>query len=176
MIKLHDKTFETYISEKEIKERVQLLAQKILEDYKDQTPVFLGVLNGAFMFCADLLKNYSATCEVSFVKLASYEKTTSTGNINQLIGLNQDLKNRTVIVLEDIVDTGNTIVKLTSLLEEHKVKEYKVATLFLKPEVYKKEVAIDYVGFKIPNQFIVGYGLDYDQLGRNLKEVYKLVE
>lgn len=173
-VQLHDKTFEPYLSKEKIKQVVKILSQKINDDYKNETPLFLGILNGSFMFCADLLKQYKAPCEISFIKLASYEQTTSTGIVNELIGLNEDLTDRTVIILEDIVDTGNTLEKIVKLLKEQPIKEYKVATLFLKPSIYQKNIPLDYVGMEIPNNFIVGYGLDYDGLGRNLPEVYTL--
>jgi hypoxanthine phosphoribosyltransferase len=128
------------------------------------------------MVVSDLLKKYNSPCEVSFVKLASYNGTTSTNNVKQLIGLNQDLEGRTVVVIEDIVDTGSTLEELKDLFKKQKVKHFKIATLFLKPEAYKKDIKLDYVGIRIPNKFIVGYGLDYDGLGRNLSQVYQLVE
>lgn len=173
-IQLHDKTFKPYISNQEIETAIKNIADKISADYKNETPLFLGVLNGSFMFCADLLKNYNYPCEISFIKLASYQQTTSTGLVTELIGLNENLNNRTIIILEDIVDTGNTLEKIISLLQQQPIKEYKVASLFLKPDVYKKDIDVDYVGIEIPNNFIVGYGLDYDGLGRNLNSIYKL--
>lgn len=175
-IQLHDKTFEPFINETQIKTAIQKVVDEILKDYQQETPLFLGILNGAFIFCADLLKNYNSNCEISFLKLASYEQTSSTGIVNELIGLNQDITGRTVIILEDIVDTGTTLEKIISLLKTHQAKNIKTATLFLKPAVYNKSIPIDYVGMEIPNKFIVGYGLDYDGLGRNLSEVYVLKE
>ncbi|NIJ43767.1 hypoxanthine phosphoribosyltransferase [Wenyingzhuangia heitensis] len=175
-IKLHNKTFEPYISSNTIAKAVSKVADEISKDYQNEIPLFLGVLNGSFMFCTDLLKQYNHSCEISFIKLASYQQTSSTGIVNQLIGLNEDLTNRTVIIVEDIVDTGNTLEKIVSLLKEHPIKEFKAASLFLKPTVYNKSIPIDYVGLEIPNDFILGYGLDYDGLGRNLAEIYKLKE
>ena len=128
------------------------------------------------MVVADLLKKYSHNCEVSFVKMASYEGTQTTNEVKELIGLNQSLEGRSVIIVEDIVDTGNTIEELKAIMKQHNVKHFKIATLFLKPEAYKKDIKLDYVGIRIPNKFIVGYGLDYDGLGRNLKDVYQLSE
>jgi hypoxanthine phosphoribosyltransferase len=128
------------------------------------------------MVVSDFMKQYQKPCEVSFIKLASYEGTESVGQVKQLIGLNQDLTGRTVVIIEDIVDTGNTIVELKTLFENLNVKELKIATLFLKPDVYNKDIKIDYVGIAIPNKFIVGFGLDYDGLGRNLPEIYQLKE
>lgn len=152
------------------------MAQKIKADHQGVTPVFLGILNGSFMVTADLLKAYDAPCEVSFVKLASYEGTSSTQTVKQLLGLNADLTDRHVIVVEDIVDTGNTIEELQKLLRNTGAASVKFATLFLKPEAYNKDIAIDYVALEIPNKFIVGFGLDYDGLGRNLPEVYQLAD
>jgi len=136
--------------------------------------VFIGVLNGSFMVVSDFLKQYKKPCEVSFIKLASYEGTSSTESIKQLIGLNQDLSGRSVIVIEDIVDTGNTLVELKELFKKENVKSFKIATLFFKPDAYKKDIKIDYIGVRIPNKFIVGFGLDYNGLGRNLPEIYQL--
>lgn len=174
MIQLHDKQFVPFISAKEIDLAIAKMVAQITADFSDETPVFIGVLNGAFMVVSDLLKRYTSPCEVSFIKMASYEGTSSTEEVKQLLGLNQDLTGRTVVVIEDIVDTGNTLVALKALFESENVKEFRIATLFFKPEAYKKDLPIDYVGIRIPNKFIVGYGLDYDGLGRNLPEVYQL--
>ncbi len=174
-IQLHDKTFEPYLSKETIAKAVKSISDQIAKNHQNETPLFLGILNGSFMFCADLLKAYHQPCEISFIKLASYEQTNSTGIVNELIGLNEDLTNRTVIILEDIVDTGNTLEKIIQLLEQQPIKKFKVASLFLKPTIYNKSIPIDYVGLEIPNNFIVGYGLDYDGLGRNLDAIYKLV-
>ncbi|HEU0137379.1 MAG TPA: hypoxanthine phosphoribosyltransferase [Flavobacterium sp.] len=176
MIQLHDKQFVPFISESELDFAVAELAQLIEADFADEVPIFIGVLNGAFMVVADLLKHYKRPCEVSFIKMASYEGTSSTEQVKQLIGLNQDLTGRTVIIVEDIVDTGNTVETLKALFKQQNVKHFKIATLFLKPDAYKKEIKIDYVGIRIPNKFIVGYGLDYDGLGRNLSAVYQLAD
>jgi hypoxanthine phosphoribosyltransferase len=152
------------------------MVQQVEDDFIDETPVFIGVLNGSFMVVSDFMKKYKKSCEVSFIKMASYEGTSSTDEVKQLIGLNQDLTGRSVVIIEDIVDTGNTLVELKELFKKQNVKHLKIATLFFKPEAYKKDIKIDYVGIRIPNKFIVGYGLDYDGLGRNLPEVYKLKE
>jgi len=144
------------------------------DDFFDEVPVFVGVLNGAFMVIADLMKHYRGMCEVSFVKMASYEGMQTTNEVKQLIGINQNLEGRTVVIVEDIIDTGNTIEELKVIFKEQKVKHLKIATLFFKPEAYKKDIKIDYIGIRIPNKFIVGYGLDYDGLGRNLPEIYQL--
>lgn len=174
VIQLHDKTFEPFISAQELDYAIQNVAKQIEDDFFDDVPVFIGVLNGSFMFFSDLLKHYSRPCEVSFIKLASYEGTQSTNDVKQLIGLNQNLKGRSVIVVEDIVDTGNTVVELKKMFKAQEVKHFKIATLFFKPEAYTKDIKLDYVGIRIPNKFIVGFGLDYDGLGRNLKQVYQL--
>jgi len=174
VIQLHDKHFVPFISTAEIDKAVARMAAQISEDMNDEVPVFVGVLNGAFMVVSDLMKHYSKTCEISFVKLSSYEGTSTTRDIKQLIGLNQDLSGRTVIIVEDIVDTGNTVVELKKMFESKNVKDLKIATLFFKPEAYTKDITLDYIGFKIPDKFIVGYGLDYDGLGRNLPEIYQL--
>ena len=176
MIQLHDKKFEVFIAAEEIDFAITNMAKQIEDDFSDETPVFIGVLNGSFMVTADLLKKYNGLCEVSFVKMTSYEGMATTTEVKQLIGLNQNLEGRSVIIVEDIVDTGNTIEELKAILKEHKVKHFKIATLFLKPEAYKKDIKLDYVGIRIPNKFIVGFGLDYDGLGRNLKDVYQLSE
>jgi hypoxanthine phosphoribosyltransferase len=163
-----------FISAQEIDFAIATMAAQVEADFADEIPIFVGVLNGAFMVISDFMKHYKKPCEVSFIKLASYEGTSSTNEVKQLIGLNQDLTGRTVIVLEDIVDTGNTIVELKELFKKQNVKHLKIATLFLKHEVYKKDIKIDYIGIRIPDKFIVGFGLDYDGLGRNLSEVYQL--
>lgn len=174
MIKLQDLYFTPFISEKRITEAIEEVAKKLNKDLRDEKPVFLGVLNGAFLFAAEVIKRFEGDCEVSFVKLSSYEGTRSAGKVDSLLGLNQSLKDRTVVVIEDIVDTGNTIESIDRILKAEKVKQYKILTLFYKPEAYKKSLPIDYVGMEIPNDFIVGYGLDYNGLGRNLRQVYKL--
>lgn len=176
VIHLHDKRFVPFIASGEIEFAIAEMARRITDDYAEETPVFLGVLNGAFMTVSDLVKQYRGTCEVQFVKVASYEGTQSTGEVQQLIGLNADISGRSVILVEDIVDTGNTIVALKAMLKQYQPKSIRIATLFLKPEVYAKDVKLDYVGIRIPNKFIVGYGLDYDGLGRNLPDVYQLAE
>ena len=174
MIRIHDKHFVPFLSASQIDSAVAKMAQEIADDVDEEVPIFIGVLNGSFMFVSDLMKHYSKPCELSFVKLSSYQGTSSTEKVNELIGLGIDVKNRTVVVLEDIVDTGNTLVVLKKLFEDKQVKAFKIATLFFKPEAYTKDIPIDYVGMEIPNKFIVGYGLDYDEHGRNLPEVYQL--
>ena len=174
MIRLHDKLFKPYLSEAEILSAVQKMADDVARDYKDEVPIFVGVLNGSFMFVADFLKAYQFPCEVSFVKLSSYQGLTSTGIVETLLDISEDIEGRSVIILEDIIDTGRTLQKLVNLFANTNVKEFKIASLFYKSEIYNGEYTIDYVGLDIPNKFIVGYGLDYNELGRNLKEVYQL--
>ena len=176
MIQLHDKHIVPFISAEEIEFAIVNMAKQMDDDFFDDVPVFVGVLNGSFMVLSDLMKQYRGMCEVSFVKMTSYEGTQSTNAVKQLIGLNQNLEGRTVVIVEDIVDTGNTVEELKAIFKEQKVKHLKIATLFLKPDVYKKDIKLDYVGIRIPNKFIVGFGLDYDGLGRNLKDVYQLAE
>ncbi|MCB4807706.1 adenylate kinase [Tamlana sp. 62-3] len=174
MIKLHDKYFKPFISAAQIDKAMQKLADDILKDVGDEIPVFVGILNGSFMVVSDFVKKYKNPCEVTFIKLASYEGVKSTEDIQRLIGLTQDLTGRTVVVLEDIIDTGNTLAEVHRIFKNEKVKSLKIATLFYKPEAYKKDFKLHYVGMEIPNKFIVGYGLDYDGLGRNLPEVYQI--
>ncbi|GAB2778083.1 adenylate kinase [Salinimicrobium soli] len=176
MVQLHDLRFTPFISEDEINAGIEKVAAQINSEFAGKTPVFLGILNGAFLFASEVIKRFQGDCEVNFVKLSSYEGTTSTGDVNALMGLTQPLDGRSVVVIEDIVDTGNTLESLDKILKAEKVKEYKIATLFYKPKAYKKTLPIDYVGIEIPNDFIVGYGLDYNGLGRNLTQVYKLKE
>lgn len=176
MIQIHDKHFVPFITAEEIDEVIDRMARQAQEDLKDEVPVFIGVLNGSFMVVSDFVKKYTEPCEVSFVKLASYEGMTTTSEVKQLIGLNQNLEGRSVVVIEDIVDTGNTVAELKKIFEGHNLKQLKIATLFFKPEAYTKDIKLDYVGFEIPDKFIVGYGLDYDGLGRNLPQVYQLKE
>lgn len=171
IVTLKDKQFKPYIKSEQIDAAVKKVAQQINSDLKNEMPLFVAVLNGSFMFAADLMKEINFPCEISFVKMASYHGTESTGKVNELIGLNQNIEGRTVVIIEDIVDTGNTIEKLTSILKDKKVKSLKIATALFKPSVYKKNIKIDYVGIEIPNDFVVGYGLDYDGLGRNLKDI-----
>ncbi|MFL5762527.1 MAG: hypoxanthine phosphoribosyltransferase [Bacteroidia bacterium] len=171
---IHGHTFKTKISSSEILKAVNEVAEQINKDLKGKNPLFLSVLNGSFMFAADLMKKVKIDCEISFVKLASYEGTTSTGKVKQLIGLNEELKDRTVVVIEDIVDTGNTIENVWDQLKGLGVQDIRIATLLFKPEAYTKTVPIAYAAIVIPNDFIVGYGLDYKGLGRNLEDIYVL--
>nr|WP_252730075.1 adenylate kinase [Zobellia uliginosa] len=162
------------MSEEQIKAAVKNVADQVAADYKDEIPIFVGVLNGSFMFVSDFLKEYEYPCEVSFVKLSSYQGLTSTGIVETLLDVSEDIEGRSVIILEDIIDTGRTLKKLIHLFSKANVKEFKVASLFYKSEIYNGEYTIDYIGIDIPDKFIVGYGLDYNELGRNLREVYQL--
>ena len=174
VIKLHDKYFEPFISQDQIQEAVSKIAHEIAADYKDEVPIFVGVLNGAFMFVSDLMKAYPYPCEVSFVKLSSYQGLTSTGIVETLLDVSEDIAGRSVVIIEDIIDTGRTLQQLVHLFSNTNVKEFKIASLFYKAEVYNGEYPIHYVGLEIPSKFIVGYGLDYNELGRNLNEVYQI--
>lgn len=173
-IKLHDKYFTPFISAQEIDNAVKKVAQDIETDLKGEQPLFIGILNGSFMFVADFVRHYKNNCEVSFVKLSSYKGTSSTGKIKELVGLQENIEGRTVVILEDIIDTGNTLQEIYQIFKDKKVKTLKIATLFFKPDVFKKDLKIDYIGLSISNKFIVGYGLDYDGLGRNLSDIYQL--
>ncbi len=174
MIQLHDKYFKRFLSELDIQTAVKKVAELVAADYKNETPIFVGVLNGAFMFVSDFLKHYPHPCEVSFVKLGSYQGLTSTGIVETLLDPPANIKGRSVIILEDIIDTGRTLKELVHLFSNSNVKEFKIVSLFYKSEAYKGEYSIDYFGIDIPDRFIVGYGLDYNELGRNLREVYQL--
>ena len=174
MLSLHDLQFKTFIDSKSIDATVQRMVDEIADDLKDEIPVFVGILNGSFMFVSDFVKKYPKPCEVTFIKLASYEGIKSSEDIQRLIGLTQDLTGRTVVILEDIIDSGNTLEEVHRIFENEQVAELKIATLFYKPEAYKKDYKLHYVGFEIPNKFIVGYGLDYNGLGRDLPEIYQL--
>jgi hypoxanthine phosphoribosyltransferase len=175
-ITIKDKTFETSMPEAEIKNRVKELAQQMSRDLEGKNPLLLAVLNGAFIFAADLMREMTIPCEISFVKLASYQGTTSTGTIHEVIGINENLSGRTVVIVEDIVESGLTIKRMMEQLGTRNPASVQVCTLFFKPERLKEDLKLDYVAFEIPNDFILGYGLDYDQQGRGLKDLYTLVE
>ena len=176
-IKLHDKTFKIMIPAAEIDRAVEAVAQRINHDYADkETPLFLGILNGSFMFTADLLKRITIPCEISFVKLASYQGVSSTGVIKEVIGINEDLTDRTVVIVEDIVDTGLTMQRLLDTLGTRGPREIHIASLLVKPDKLKVDLNIEYVAMNIPNDFIVGYGLDYDGFGRNYPDIYTVVD
>ena len=171
-VRIKDKTFRTSIPEAEILKRVKAVADKINADMAGKNPLLLAVLNGSFVFAADLMRMITIPCEISFVKLASYQGTTSTGRIKEVIGINEDLTGRTVIIVEDIVETGLTVERMIESLGTRNPESIHICTLLLKPERLKVPLDVDYVAMKIPNDFILGYGLDYDQLGRNLKDIY----
>ena len=176
VVKIKDKTFKTFIPEQEILTRVKAVADKINTDMAGKKPLLLAVLNGSFMFAADLMRYITIPCEISFVKLASYEGTTSTGKVKEVIGLNEDICGREVIIVEDIVDTGKTMERMMDTLGTRNPASLHICTLLLKPDKLKIPLNIEYAAMEIPNDFIVGYGLDYDQEGRNLRDNYTLVE
>lgn len=175
-ITLKDKRFRTFIPYEKITEAIDEVASKINADFSgcEDTPILLCVLNGSIMFMAELMQRLTFNCQVVSTKLTSYEGTQTTGKVKQAMGLTADIKDRRVIVVEDIVDSGNTIVELKNILSERGAAESRICTLLLKPDAYKKDINIDYVAMEIPNDFIVGFGLDYDELGRNFKDIYVL--
>ena len=175
-VKIKDKSFRVSIPEAEIKERVKALAEQMSKDLEGKNPIFLGVLNGSFIFAADLMREMTIPCEMSFVKLASYQGTTSTGKVQEVLGINENLSGRTVVIVEDIVESGQTMKQMIESLGTRNPESVRICTLFFKPEKLKEELNLDYVAFSIPDDFIVGYGLDYDGLGRELKDVYTIVE
>lgn len=176
IITVKDKQFQPYLSVKEIDEAVTKVANQINEEFKGQKVLFIAILNGSFMFASDLLKKVNVECEISFVKIASYSGTKSTGKVKKIIGLMQSLEDRNVVVIEDIIDTGNTLDKLLPTLIAEEPKNLKLCTLLFKPDAFKADFDIHYIGKEIPNKFILGYGLDYDELGRNLEEIYQIIE
>lgn|SRR5690554_5034457 len=174
MIQIKDKQFVPFIKEPELLQRVSALGRQITEDYRGSSPLLIGIMNGAFMFLSDLAKHIDLPVELSFVKISSYESMASTGTVRPLIGLDTALAGRDVIIVEDIVDTGLSMSYILEMVQKSKPKSLQIATLLLKPEALKKNIEARYIGFEIPNKFVVGYGLDYDGLGRNLKEIYQL--
>ena len=174
-IELLDKKFELSITSSHIQNIISEIADRMNNDLKGKDIIFISILNGAFMFTADLCKKLNLNCQISFVKIASYKGTSTTGKVNKLIGINENLRNKTVIILEDIVDTGITLENIINQINEFEPNEIKIATLFFKSEVYQKKIQIDYIGMKIPDKFIVGYGLDYEGYGRNLEDVYTVM-
>lgn len=176
IIKIKDKTFKTSIPEAEILERVKAVADRINVDMAGKNPLLLGMLNGSFVFAADLMRMITVPCEVSFVKMSSYQGTSSTGKVKELIGLNEDIKGRTIIIVEDIVESGLTMQKIIETLKAKGPEAVHVCTMLLKPDCLKVPLDIKYAAIEIPNDFIVGYGLDYDQQGRNLRDIYTVVE
>jgi hypoxanthine phosphoribosyltransferase len=175
LIQVHDKKFGPYLSEDDIQQEVKKIADAINEDYAGLRPICIPILNGSFMFAADLFKNLTIDAEICFIKLASYKGTSSSGQLITAIGLDIDLIGRDIIIIEDIVDTGKTLNEFLPKLLHHQPASLKIAALLHKPEAVIYPIRIDYLGFSIPNKFVVGYGLDYDGLGRNFKEIYQLV-
>lgn len=175
-VTLKDKSFKTFISYEKISAAIDDVAAKINADFKDceDVPVLLCVLNGSIMYMAELMKRLTFNLQVISIKLTSYEGTSTTGRVKQAMGLTSDITGRRVIIVEDIVDSGNTIVELKEIMAEHGASESRICTMLLKPDAYKKDIPLDYVAMEIPNDFIVGFGLDYDELGRNLKDIYVL--
>lgn len=175
-IRIKDKQFKTFITEEQILKEVARVGEEINRDLADANPLFVSVLNGSFMFTADLMKHVSVPCEISFVKLASYAGTSSTGKVKELVGLNDDITGRTIVIVEDIIDTGLTMERLIETLKARNPKEIRIATLLVKPDKLKVDLDINYIAMGIPNDFIVGYGLDYDGLGRNYRDIYTVIE
>ena len=173
-IKVLDKEFIISLPAEKIQSRISELAEELNGDFFGKRPIFLGILNGSFMFATDLFKRITIDAQITFLKLASYQGTSSTGNVKQLIGLNQEIKDQHIFILEDIVDTGETLDTIMRQLSGYLPASIRIASLLLKPDAYKKDIPIDYVGFRIPNQFIVGYGLDYNGFGRNYEDIYVL--
>ena len=171
-VRLKDKNFQLFIDSKELNDSIESLSNKINQDYSEREPIFLCVLNGAFVFAAELIKRFNHECQVSFVKLSSYQGVQSSGTINSLIGLNEDIKEKDVIIVEDIVDTGQTIANIVENILNKNPRSIEVATLIYKPKSYQKQIPIKYRAIEIGNDFIVGFGLDYNGLGRNLEEIY----
>ena len=174
--RIHDKEFELFIPNSRINVAISEMAANISRDLKGRDVIFMGILNGAFMFAAELIKQITPNCQITFLKLASYAGTSSTGTVKRLIGINEDIKDKTVVILEDIVDTGITLENIIKQLKGYEPGEIRVATLLHKPAAYLKEMKLDYVGLEIPNDFVVGYGLDYEGFGRNLPDIYRVVE
>lgn len=176
IVKIKDKTFRTSITEEEILKHIRAVAERINHDMAGKNPLLLAVLNGSFIFAADLVRMLTIPCQISFVKLASYEGTTSTGKVTEVIGINEDLAGRTVIIVEDIVDTGLTMKRMIETLGTRNPESIHICTLLVKPDKLQVPLDIEYAAMSIPNDFIVGYGLDYDQQGRNLRDIYTLVK
>ena len=176
IIRVHDKNFEPYISAVQIEEKIRAMADRLNRDYAGERPLFIAILNGAFMFASDLFKAISIESEISFIKLASYKGTKSSGQVITAIGLDTDLIGRHVVIVEDIVDTGKTLSEFLPQLEHQQPASLKIAALLHKPEATVYPIQVDYLGFSVPNKFLLGYGLDYDGLGRNIPSIYKLVE
>ncbi len=175
-IEVNKKKFTPFITAQQINEQINILAAELNRDYEGKRPLFIAILNGSFMFAADLFKAVTIEAEICFIKLASYKGTTSTGNVITSIGLDEPLNGRHVIIIEDIVDTGKTLSEFLPQLFNQQPASLKIATLLHKPDALVYPVKFDYLGFNVPNKFLLGYGLDFDGLGRNLKEIYQLIE
>src|SRR5688572_1752435 len=176
LIKVNDKHFQPYLTVTDIDKEIKRLGAEINRDYNGQRPLFIAILNGSFMFASDLFKELTIDAEICFIKLASYKGTRSTGHVITSIGLDESLKDRHVIIIEDIVDTGKTLSEFLPQLQDQQPASLKIAALLHKPDALMFPISIDYLGFSVPNKFLLGYGLDYDGLGRNLKEIYQLTE
>lgn len=175
IVTIKDKAFKLFISEQKIEEAIRNIATRINNDLGDKNPIFLVVLNGAFMFAGQLMKEVSIPAEITFVRLASYQGVLSTNKVQEILGLNENIEGRTVVIVEDIIDSGNTMVALLEELKRYNPREVRLATLLLKPDALKQPLKMDYVALEIPGDFIVGYGLDYDGYGRNLRDIYSIV-
>lgn len=176
LIQVHNKSFKPYLTELQIAERVREMGQAITTDYMGKNPIFIGILNGSFMFAADLFKHINTPASISFIKLASYKGTSSSGTVITAIGLEENLHDKDIIILEDIVDTGKTMTEFIPTLMQQNPASVRICTLLQKPDALKYPLDVHYVGFSIPNKFVVGYGLDYDGLGRNYPAIYQLAE
>jgi hypoxanthine phosphoribosyltransferase len=176
-IKVEDKEFEIFLENNTLNKRIRLLGIQMNLDYEEKCPLFIGVLNGSFLFMADLIKEINVPCEIAFMRVASYQGTESTGKVKELIGLPENIEGRDIVIVEDIVDTGLTVSYIVKTIKEKKPASVKVCTMLLKPAALKHEIEeLEYVGFEIPNEFVVGYGLDYNGLGRNLTDIYRATE
>ncbi len=176
MKQIRDKSFVPFIESATLQERIKTLAQEINKDYAGKNPLLIGVLNGSFMFVADLFKSIDIECEITFIRVSSYQSTESTGKVKQILGLKEEIQNRDIIIVEDIVDTGMTMQEILGQLASQQPASIKIMTMLFKPEALKVPLKLDYVGFEIENKFVVGYGLDYDGFGRNLDAIYVLKE
>jgi hypoxanthine phosphoribosyltransferase len=174
MVKIKDKEFELFLTQEVIENAIDKVAERLNKDMAGKDPLFVCVLNGSFIYASELMKRVTIPCEVSFVKVSSYKGMTSTGKLKEIYGLEEDIKDRTVVIVEDIVDTGHTMTLMLEQLSCDDPKEIYVSTLLLKPDALKQPVQLDYVALEIPNDFIVGYGLDYEGYGRNLSDIYKI--